>query len=213
MDALFAQKKIQRNVFGLSFAPITSPGIVNGRLSLGGTDPKKYTGKLNWVGIKNKQPWNDYWGFEQTIKYGKQTIQPSSVGIVDSGTTLIYITPGGFKAYSESIPGSKIDKQNGLLEIPKESFDGMKFLSFVINGIPYELTPNAQIWPRTFNHILGGKADVYYSVVSALNDRQLTEGCNFILGYVFLERFYTAYDASTSRIGFANSPSTFVDVN
>ncbi|CAE6484320.1 unnamed protein product [Rhizoctonia solani] len=218
MDALLAQKKIKQNVFGVSFAPTTSREAVTGELAFGGTNPQKYTGKLNWVGVTKKEPWNQYWGFEQSIKYGNQTLQPSSAGVVDtvktkSGTTLIYITPKAFKAYSESLPGSKIAQSTKLLEIPKDSVGKMKSLFFVINGISYEFTPNAQLWPRALNTALGGRADAYYSVISALSDFEADMGSNFINGYVFLERFYTAYDASKSMIGFATTASTYANPN
>ncbi|CAE6446032.1 unnamed protein product [Rhizoctonia solani] len=85
MDALLAQKKIEQNVFGMSFAPTTSRGEVNGELTFGGPNPKKYIGKMNWVAITKKEPWNQYWGFEQTIKYGNKTLQPSSAGVLDTG--------------------------------------------------------------------------------------------------------------------------------
>ncbi|CAE6455707.1 unnamed protein product [Rhizoctonia solani] len=213
MDALLAQKKITQNVFGVSFTPTKSRGVVNGELTFGGTNLQKFTGKLNWVNITKKEPWNQYWGFEQSIKYGNQTLQPPSAGVVDTGTTLIYVNPQAFKAYSESLPGSKVDQRTKLLEIPKESVGKMKSLFFVINGVSYEFTPNAQLWPRALNTALGGKSDGCYSVISALSDFEADTGSNFINGYVFLERFYTAYDASKSAIGFATTSSTAADVN
>ncbi|KAG8710988.1 hypothetical protein FRC11_003905 [Ceratobasidium sp. 423] len=193
MDALLAQKKIEQNMFGVSFAPTTSRGAVNGELTFGGTNPQKYTDKLNWVGITKKEPWNQYWGFEQSIKYGNQTLQASSAGVVDTG--------------------SKIDQSTKLLEIPKDSVGKMRSLFFVINGASYEFTPNAQLWPRALNTALGGKADAYYSVISALSDFEADMGSSFINGYVFLERFYTAFDAFGSRIGFATTLSTYANVN
>ncbi|KDN33629.1 hypothetical protein RSAG8_13273, partial [Rhizoctonia solani AG-8 WAC10335] len=66
-DALFAQRKIQWNVFGVSFAPALSEGTVDGELTFGGIDLTKYKGWMNWVKITDKEPFNGYWGFEQTI--------------------------------------------------------------------------------------------------------------------------------------------------
>ncbi|GAB1527504.1 hypothetical protein RhiTH_010679 [Rhizoctonia solani] len=193
MDALLAQKKIEHNMFGISFTPTKSRGTIDGELTFGGYNAQKLTGKLNW--------------------YGNQTLQSSSTGVVDTGTTLIYITPKAFKVYSESLPGSKIDQSTKLLEIPKDSVGKMKSLFFVINGIPYEFTPNAQLWPRTLNTALGGKADAYYSVISPLSDFEADTGSSFINGYAFLERFYSAYDASKSMIGFATTSSTTAEIN
>ncbi|CAE6472401.1 unnamed protein product [Rhizoctonia solani] len=209
MDTLLAQGKIERNVFGLSFAPATSRAVVNGELTLGGANSQKYTGELNWVGITENEPLNKYWGFDQVIKYGDQILQPSSAGVLDSGATMIYITDKAFQKYSESIPGSKIDPSTELLEIPQESIDKMKSLFFYINGISYELTPSAQIWPREFNGLMGGrKENAYYSVVNSLGNNGGDNTFNFIMGYVFMQRFYTAYDASNSKIGFARATAS-----
>ncbi|CAE7145028.1 unnamed protein product [Rhizoctonia solani] len=155
MDALVAQNQIRHNIFGLSFAPFTSQGKVDGRLSFGAVNRRKWTGKLNWVNTTKKKLQNECWGFEQTIKvmggqcsaeqqqqltttqYGKRVIQPPSAGIVDSGTALIFIAPQAFEAYSKSIPGSKIDKLSKLLEIPKDRVSEMKSLYFVIGGVSF----------------------------------------------------------------------------
>ncbi|CAE7189071.1 unnamed protein product [Rhizoctonia solani] len=207
MKSLRIKNKIQQNVFGLSFVPTTHQGVLGGELTFGGVNSQKYIGKLNWVDV-NKGCLNSCWGFEQTIKYGEQVIQPYSAGVVDSGTALIYVTSEAFQLYSGALPGSKMDKATGLLEIPEESIGAMKPLFFIINGVSYELTPNAQLWPRTSNTILGGKANAYYSVVSS-HDKL---GHSFIMGYPFLLRFYTAYNVSNSKIGFAATSSTYADV-
>ncbi|QRV79816.1 aspartyl protease [Ceratobasidium sp. AG-Ba] len=213
MDALFAQKKIAQNVFGLSFAPTKSQGEMNGVITFGGTNSGKYTGTLNWVDVTKQESFSSFWGYEQSIKYGNKTLQKTAAGVVDTGTTLVYITPKAFKVYSDSLPGSKTDDKTGLLEIPKESVGKMKSLFYIINGVSYEFTPNAQLWPRALNTALGGKADAYYSVVGALSDFEADSGSSFINGYVFLERFYTAYDQSKRRIGFATTPATYSNVN
>ncbi|CAE7154039.1 unnamed protein product [Rhizoctonia solani] len=213
VDVLFAQKKIHRKIFGLSLTPFTSQGVSSGRLSFGKADPGRYTGKLNWLGVTRKEPCNTRWGFEQTIKYGKRVIQPSSTGIADAGTSLIYITPQAFEAYSKSIRGSRFDESTQLLEIPKESVGELKSLFFVINGVSYEFTPNAQLLPRSLNVKVRGKANAYYSLIGSLTDDEVEVGVNFINGYVFSHRFYTAYDVSNSKIGFATTSSTYANVD
>ncbi|KAG8735809.1 hypothetical protein FRC10_010147 [Ceratobasidium sp. 414] len=213
LDALFAQKKISQNVFGLSFAPTTSKDAVDGEVTFGGTNSAKYTGNLNWVEATKKEPYNQYWGYEQSIQASQRTRAWFLIDIYifhstetrlfkrpplvfSLGTTLVYITPKAFKVYSDSLPGSKLDDATHLLEIPKESVSKMKSLFFNINGVPYEFTPNAQLWPRSLNTALGGKADSYYSVVSAvrgniftagsLTDLEADMGSSFVNGYVFL---------------------------
>lgn len=38
-------------------------------------------------------------------------------------------------------------------------------------------------------------------------------GLNFINGYVFLERFYSVFDTTNQRVGFATTPNTISTAN
>ena len=39
-------------------------------------------------------PANEYWGINESIKYGSTTILSTTAGIVDTGTTLILLATG-----------------------------------------------------------------------------------------------------------------------
>ncbi|KEP52685.1 eukaryotic aspartyl protease [Rhizoctonia solani 123E] len=132
---------------------------------------------------------------------------------IKPGTTLIYITDQAFQAYSKSLPGSKINQSNKLLEIPRESLDKMKSPFFIIGGVSYEFTPNAQLWPRKFNYLMHGEVGRYYSVINTLSTFSDIEGVGLIAGYFFMQRFYTAFDASSFKIGFATTRSTYAIVD
>ena len=51
----------------------------------------------------------------------------------------------------------------------------------------FELTPDAQIWPRSLNSDIGGSSSKYYLVVADIGTNS-GEGMDFINGYAFLER-------------------------
>ncbi|CAE6424058.1 unnamed protein product [Rhizoctonia solani] len=210
MDNLLAQNMLNWNIFALSFAPVTSQGFVNGQLTLGGINPAKFIGYMNWVNIIDMVPDSKRWSFGLAIAYGGQWLQQSSVGIMDSGESLIRIRPETFQAYARSIPGSQIDDTTGLLKIPP-GWRSMQSMFFIINGLWYELTPGAQLWPRELNHLLGtNDNESYFSVITTLHDQDSSIG-DFILGYPFMQRFYTVYDESRSKIGFAYTPWTYVN--
>ena len=52
----------------------------------------------------------------------------------------------------------------------------------------FELSPNAQIWPRALNTAIGGTTDGIYLIVSDLGTPS-GQGLDFINGQSFLERF------------------------
>ncbi|CUA74051.1 Polyporopepsin [Rhizoctonia solani] len=192
MDTLLAQNMLQQNIFALSFSPVTSQGVVNGQLTLGGINPAKVIGHMNWVNMVDMVPGVKRWSFGLAIVYGGQWLQEALVGIVDSGESFIRIRPEAFQAYARSIPGSQIDDTTGLLKIPPGCLRSMQSMFFIIGGSRYEFTPGAQLWPRTLNRLLGtNDNESYFSVITTLRDSQNSIG-NFILGYPFMQRFYTA---------------------
>ena len=76
----------------------------------------------------------------------------------------------------------------------------------------FTLTPNAQIWPRALNTDVGGKADKIYLIVGD-NGSNSGSGLDFITGQAFLERFYTVYDTTNKRVGFATTRHTTATLN
>ena len=73
--------------------------------------------------------------------------------------------------------------------------------------VTYELTPNAPIWPRSLNTDIGGTAGNIYLIVNDLGSPS-GRGLDFINGYRFLERFYSIYDTTNKRVGFATTSYT-----
>ena len=71
----------------------------------------------------------------------------------------------------------------------------------------YGLTANAQIWPRSLNTEIGGTSGDIYLVVNDIGSDS-GEGLDFINGYAFLERFYSIFDPTNSRLGFASTQYT-----
>jgi cathepsin E len=83
---------------------------------------------------------------------------------------------------------------------------------FTILKTTFELTPNAQIWPRSLNSLIGGKASGIYLVVNDIGTAT-GQGLDFVNGYAFLERFYSVFDTTNKRVGLATTPFTTATSN
>ena len=57
------------------------------------------------------------------------------------------------------------------------------------------------------NAVIGGDADSIYLVIADLGSKS-GAGLDFINGYAWLERFYTAYSAMTDQLGVATTRYT-----
>lgn len=212
-DNLLSKGVITVEAIAISYTPSTSPSnIANGELTFGTTDRAKYTGSINYVPVTRRSPANKYWGIDQTLTYGTSTLLlKNSAGIVDTGTTMLLIATDAFQAYQRAT-GAVMDRATGLLTVTNAQYRNMQSLFFQIGFETYELIPNAQIWPRFLNSVIGGVAGKIYLVVSDLGSPS-GSGLDFIDGFVFLQRFYSVYDTTNSRVGLATTQFTQATTN
>ncbi|KAI9450421.1 aspartic peptidase A1 [Lactarius psammicola] len=211
-DNLFSQGTIASNLVSVSFEPTTTTSVENGELTFGDTDSTKFTGSLTFIPGTTTSPANEFWGIDQSIWYGAfTTILSTTAGIVDTGTTLILIATDAFDRY-KSATGATLDDTTGLLQITSAQFRHLRPLFFIAGGRSFELTANAQIWPRALNTQIGGSSGSIYLVVADLGSPS-GQGLDFINGYTFLERFYSVYDTANNRVGLATTWFTRATTN
>ncbi|KAF8879842.1 aspartic protease [Infundibulicybe gibba] len=202
---------ISANQIGISFEPTTSIESLNGEITWGGTDSSKFTGTIAFQPLTTTAPASEFWGINQSIRYGSTTIQPLSAGIVDTGTTLFLIASNAFTRYRQ-LTGAVPDANTGLLRVTSAQFANLQSLFLVMSTTTLELTADAQIWPRALNTAIGGVAGDIYLIVGNLGTPS-GEGFDFVDGFAFLERFYSVFDTAGKRVGFATTPSTTSNIN
>ncbi|KAG2140221.1 aspartic peptidase domain-containing protein [Suillus bovinus] len=209
---LHSQGAIHRETVSIYFEPIYGvQTIINGELTFGGTVKKEHAGSITYTPITNAYPASNYWGIDQSITYGALTILSSTAGVVAVGTTFIHIATDAYETY-KSATGGTPDAATDLLLISSAQYAALENLDFNIGGETFSLTPNAQIWPRVLNTYIGGSSNGIYLVVNDLGTTS-GKGFDFVNGYPFVERFLTVFDASRSRVGFANTPYTDATTN
>jgi hypothetical protein len=98
--------------------------------------------------------------------------------------TLLTHSSDAFDSY-KSGTGATLDNSTGLLKISSDQYDQLSSLFFTIGEEKYELTPNAQIWPRSLNTAINGTTDGIYLIVSDIGT-QSGSGLDVINGYCFL---------------------------
>ncbi|KAG6826850.1 hypothetical protein H0H92_014165 [Tricholoma furcatifolium] len=213
LDTAFDEGLIPAKIFGIFFQPTTQMNLTNGgEITWGGFDESKFAGDLVFTTdftlrlrpITTSSPSNEYWGIDAQVTYGEDTLLLNcSAGIVDTGTPVLALNSDAFNAYVAAT-GAVLDSATNLLKINSTQAESLQSLFFNINGVPIELTPNAQSWPLSLNAELGGDANSIYLMVGDIGDA----GYSFILGYTFLERYYTVYDVDNQRVGFAPTQFT-----
>jgi cathepsin E len=76
----------------------------------------------------------------------------------------------------------------------------------------FSLSPNAQIWPRSLNHRIRAEKDDIYLIIKTLS-MPTGAGLDFIIGWTFMQRFYTVLDRDNRKIGFAMTSFTYATTN
>ncbi|KAG1885598.1 aspartic peptidase domain-containing protein [Suillus subluteus] len=210
-DNLHKQGTISQEVVSVLFEPTTSDSDANGELTFGGTDVSRYIGDIGYTPVTTTNPASTYWGIDESITYGSTTIMSSTAGIVDTGTTFLYIATDAYTKY-KSETGATVDETTGFLLVSPAKYSALKNLNLHIGSNTYTLTPNAQIWPRSLNTNIGGSSTAIYLVVNDIGTAS-GAGFDFINGYTFLERFYSVFDTTNSRVGFAKTSYTDATTN
>lgn len=138
-------------------------------------------------------------------------------------TLTCYVPTDAFEKY-QTLTGGTLDELTGFLSITSSQYDDLQSLWFNIGSSSYELTRNGQIWPRSLNSAIGGSSSYIYLIVGDLGSAS-REGFDFVNGYTFLcvhgffcfrpllmplfrERYYSVYDTTNGRVGFASTAYT-----
>jgi len=182
------------------FKPLTGGATkqTNGEITLGGTDPNKYTGKIKYVPITKAANFNRYWGIDVgDISYGTKSLLKSAAAIVDTGTTLIYIPQKAYYAFLHATNGT--NDQSGL---PVWGTKPTKNFVFTIGGTKFTLTPDQYLVPRAQYANFNLDTSRYFAWISTMGPVPTGE-VDFIIGQKFLEHFYSIFDTTSRQVGLA----------
>lgn len=163
-------------------------GKTGGEIIFGGSDPSKYQGNIAYIPVSQA----GYWQFKMdgaSIGNSTRLCKGGCQAIADTGTSLIV---GPSADISTIFSALNVDPSNPIVNCALVPL--LPAVSFTIGGRNYVLQPNDYILVGSYN---GAK---YCEVGFDVNTDNL-----WILGDVFLGKFYTEYDAGNMRIGFANS--------
>ncbi|KAF9367870.1 Type I transmembrane sorting receptor, partial [Podila verticillata] len=110
MDMAFQGKSVDNDVFSISFKS------ENAHLILGGIDTE-YTEILTYAPLLSGP---GYWEVSiDGVVVGNTVVLPELKAVVDSGASLIYVTPSRAKMFYDSIKDSKLfDGNNGYYSVP-----------------------------------------------------------------------------------------------
>ncbi|KAI9526389.1 hypothetical protein NQZ68_039809 [Dissostichus eleginoides] len=188
-DSAMAAKLLPENIF--SFYISSSSGW---RADSGGTDPQYYTGDLHYVNVTRKA----YWQIEMSgVGIGEQltVCKGGCQAIVDTGTSLIVGPKAEVRALQKAI--GALPLLMGEYWIDCKRIPSLPVISFNIGGKMYNLTGEDYVMKESQM----GQA-ICLSGFMAM-DIPPPAGPLWILGDVFIGKYYTVFDRNADRVGFA----------
>lgn len=158
----------------------------DGELTLGGYDKSKFSGELAWVGLQKATYWQVKLDGAQMGSYSTKDTNC----IIDSGTSLLVGPKSEVSKLASKVGATQTPM--GQYTIDCAQVDSLPPVVFTIDGKDYSID---------------GKDTVIQSsglCLFAFMGMDLPEGApQWILGDVFMRKYYTVFDQGNKRIGFA----------
>jgi saccharopepsin len=160
-----------------------------GEVIFGGIDHSAYSGEINYVPVRRKA----YWEVElQQVYFGEDKLELEQTGAaIDTGTSLIVVPTDIAEMLNTQIGAQK--SWNGQYQVDCAKVPSLPELSFYFGGNAHPL--------QGTDYIL----EIQGTCISAFTgmDLNLPSGSLWVIGDVFLRKFYTVYDLGKDAVGFA----------
>ncbi|WKX94869.1 hypothetical protein Q1695_011829 [Nippostrongylus brasiliensis] len=196
MDQIFANKALcAEPVFAFWLSRDANNVANGGEMTLCGTDPAHYKGSIAWEPLVSE----DYW----RIKLSNVAIQGTSYtngpvdAIVDTGTSLLTGPTDEIKKIQKRI--GAIPLLGGEYEMECSRIPNLPPITFTLGGQDFVLQGSDYILQITQN----GQTQCISGFMGL--DIPAPAGPLWILGDVFIGKFYSVFDNGNKRVGFAQS--------
>ncbi|WVQ79046.1 hypothetical protein IAT38_001139 [Cryptococcus sp. DSM 104549] len=185
---MLAQNLLDEPVFSFRLGSSDEDG---GEAIFGGVDDSAYSGKLQYVPVRRK----GYWEVElESIKFGDEELELENTGAaIDTGTSLIVMPTDVAEMLNKEIGAQK--SWNGQYTVDCATIDSLPKLAFVFGGKSYKL--------KGEDYVLNAGGTCISSFTGM--DIPAPTGPLWIVGDVFLRKYYTVYDLGRNAVGFATS--------
>lgn len=183
-ENMASQGLVDKNLF--SFYLGTESGQ-KGELLLGGIDDNLYTGDIQYVPLTSET----YWEYKlDGLKVDGTTYGAGDKAIMDSGTSILTGPSDVVSKLAESMGAKKINKSEYMVDC---SAPNLPTFTYTLNGNDYTLEPTDYLIPDGDLCLLG---------MMGL-DVPRPNGPLWIMGDVFMRKYYTVFDVENQQVGIA----------
>ncbi|KAG0297008.1 Vacuolar protease A [Linnemannia gamsii] len=183
---LVNQGLIDEAVFGFYLA--YADGATGGQMTLGGVDSNHFEGDLDWHKVRRK----GYWEIDlNKIKLGDEEVELDGGAVIDTGSSLIVLDTALAEMINKQIGAKK--NYAGQYTIECDVVPSLPEFSFFFGKKEYKLSGSDYVLNAGGSCISGFMGMDFPESLSDL----------WIVGDVFLRKYYSVYDLGKNRVGFA----------
>jgi hypothetical protein len=190
---LFKQGLIAKELFGVYLGNNSA-----GEITLGDVDQSRFTGDIQFVSLTAEE----WFLFNlDSVSVAGQALPKgwSMAAIADTGTSLLVMPSSAFQAFIKDVTVATYNSAAGLYTVPCDQTSNLPSLDFSIGGNKFSLEGNDYIV-----RLADGPGNTLCAVgIMSMNASPF--GPQFILGDVFLRKYYTVFDMAQGRVGFATA--------
>lgn len=187
-QTLMRQGKLPKAQFSFS---LNSAGSGSSELFLGGANPAKYSGSLEWHPVASQS----YWVLTGNAHVNNDATTADFYGIIDTGTTVVVAPPEQAQSFWANVEGSA-PYGGGYYTFP---CDSVPDVSFSFGG--------GKRWEMSKDNInLGSTSAGSGRCVGSIVGMDVGISA-WIIGDAFLKDVYTSFDFDTNSVGFAEKKS------
>ncbi|XP_078495233.1 cathepsin D-like [Ciona intestinalis] len=193
-NQMYKQGVLALNQFSFFLNRDASDASSGGELYLGGVDTKKFTGNFSYHPVTVK----GYWQISMDSVSVGTSISACVSGckaIVDSGTSLLAGPTDEIEKINKLIGATKFLDGDYIVQCNK--MPTMPDITFSLSGVKYTLKPSDYVIKES----VAGES-ICISGFMGL-DVPPPRGPLWILGDIFMGKFYTTFDFANNRVGFA----------
>ncbi|XP_062403777.1 pepsin B-like [Sardina pilchardus] len=190
MDTMMQQGVLQQDFVAFYL----SRGQYGSEMSFGELDSSKMASQITWTNVISESWWEIMMqGFEIN---GRETgwCQQGCAAIVDTGTPGLAVPTTYFNSLMQS---TGAQQSNGMYYISCSQAGNLPTLSVVISGVALPIPPSAYLQQGQNGYCTFG--------MMPTSQQDFSGRPMWILGDVFLREYYSVYDRTYNRVGFATA--------
>merc|ERR1712028_196821 len=182
------QKAVDDSVFGFYLSGTSGS---DGEMTLGGIDSNHYTGDLTYVNLTQESYWETK--LDSLVINGTRMTSATAV-ILDTGTSILAGPSADVKALAAQAGATPTPINPNEYMIDCKKADSLPDITITMSGKSFTL--------KGADYIINAGGECLFGFTGI--DVPAPMGPLWIMGDVFIRKFYTVFDMDNNRLGFAN---------